>query len=104
MPTIARLLTYLPTPEAAQSVATALLDARLIACANIGAQVTSHYTWQGKPEETPEVQLWLKTRSDLAPEVMAKIEHLHPYDCPLIALDEIAVNPAYADWVNTQTR
>ena len=104
MPTIARLLTYLPTTDAAHSLATALIDARLIACANIGAQVTSLYTWQGAREETPEVQLWLKTRSDLAPDVMAKIEQLHPYDCPLIALDEITVNQAYADWVNAQTR
>ncbi|MCE5973758.1 divalent-cation tolerance protein CutA [Sinirhodobacter sp. WL0062] len=104
MPTIARLLTYLPTADAAHPLAEALLDARLIACANIGAQVTSLYTWEGTREETPEVQLWLKTRRGLAPEVMAMIERLHPYDCPLVALDEITVNAAYADWVNAQTR
>lgn len=45
--TILRLLTYLPSPEAARALASALLDARLIACANIGPAVDSHYTWNG---------------------------------------------------------
>ena len=97
--TITRLLTYLPSPAAAKTFAQSLLDARLIACANIGAEVTSLYTWQGKAEEARETQLWLKTTTALAPRAMAEIERLHPYDCPLIAADEITVNAAYAQWV-----
>lgn len=96
-------LTYLPTPSAARPHAQALLDARLAACANIGAEVTSLYTWQGQPEEARETQLWLKTTTTLAPKAMAEIERLHPYDCPLIAADEITVNAAYAAWVASQT-
>ncbi len=101
---ITRLLTYLPSPSAARTLAQTLLDARLVACANIGPQVTSLYTWQGQPEEALETQLWLKTTQALAPRVMAEIERLHPYDCPLIAADDIAVNAAYAAWVAEQTR
>lgn len=101
--TLTRILTYLPTPEAARTLACALLDARLVACANIGPQVTSLYTWQGRPEDTPETQLWLKTTPALAPRTMAEIERLHPYDCPLIAADEITTNASYAAWAAQQT-
>lgn len=101
---ITRLLTYLPNPASARSLAQTLLNARLVACANIGAEVTSLYTWAGAPEEARETQLWLKTTTALAPTVLAEIERLHPYDCPLIAADEITVNAAYAAWVNEQTR
>lgn len=103
MTTITRLLTYLPTPEAARALGVALLEARLVACANIGGQVSSLYTWQGRAEETRETQLWLKTRADLAARAMAEIERLHPYDCPLIAADQVSVNAAYAQWVAEQT-
>lgn len=101
---ITRLLTYLPSQVAAKTLARALLDARLIACANIGAEVTSLYTWNGSPEEAQEIQLWLKTTTTLASKAMAEIARLHPYECPLIAADEITVNAPYADWVAEQTR
>jgi len=35
---------------------------------------------------------------------MARIERLHPYDCPMVAADTIEVNAAYAAWVDEQTR
>jgi periplasmic divalent cation tolerance protein len=102
--TILRLLTYLPSPEAARALASALLDARLIACANIGPTVESHYTWDGARRVEGEIQLWLKTRPDLQDRVMAEIARLHPYDCPLIAADKVTVNAGYAAWVADQTR
>ena len=101
---ILRLLTYLSSPEAARALATALLDARLIACANIGPAVESHYTWDGARQVEAETQLWLKTRTDLRDRVMAEITRLHPYEVPLIAADEIDVNADYAAWVADQTR
>lgn len=101
--TILRLLTYTPSPEVARTIAAALLDARLIACANIGPAFESHYVWQGVREVETETQLWLKTRTDLRDRVMAEIARLHPYDVPMIAADEVTVNADYADWVAAQT-
>lgn len=94
--TITRLLTYLPSPDTAKTLAQSFLDARLIACANIGPEVTSLYTWQGKAEESPETQLWLKTTTALAPRVMAAIGRLPPHDRPRVAADQITANADYA--------
>ena len=101
--TILRILTYTPSLDSARSIAGALLDARLVACANIGPGFESHYVWQGVREVSAETQLWLKTRADLRAAVMAEISRLHPYDVPLIAVDEIMVNAAYREWVVEQT-
>ena len=101
--TILRILTYTPSLETARSIAAGLLDARLVACANIGAGFESHYVWQGVREVSAETQLWLKTRLDLRAAVMAEISRLHPYEVPLIAIEEIAVNDDYAEWVAGQT-
>lgn len=101
--TILRILTYTPSIESARTIAAGLLDARLVACANIGAGFESHYVWDGTREVAAEVQLWLKTRTDLRGAVVARLRALHPYDVPLIALEEIEVNADYAEWVTEQT-
>ncbi|MDV7271465.1 divalent-cation tolerance protein CutA [Thioclava sp. A2] len=101
--TILRLLTYTATPEEARAIAAGLLEARLVACANIGSVFESHYVWRGAREVSDETQLWLKTRVDLREAVMAEVARLHPYEVPLIAADEVMVNAAYRDWVIAQT-
>jgi len=100
---IARILTLCPSVEVARAIAAALLQARLVACANIGAQVESHYVWNGDPRHEPEVQLWLKTRSDLVEAVAQVITPLHPYEVPMIAADVVRVNAAYGAWVADST-
>ena len=99
MTEIARLLTLCPDLASARRITAALLDQRLIACANIGARVESHYTWQGAQQQGAEIQLWLKTSTARAHQAMAAITRLHPYEVPMIAKDRITVNADYADWV-----
>jgi periplasmic divalent cation tolerance protein len=100
---IARLLTLCPDLATARAIAQALLEARLIACANIGAKVESHYLWNGTQQNEPEVQLWLKTREDLVERAFAAIRRHHPYEVPMIAADTIRVDADYAAWVNETT-
>lgn len=103
MKPIARILTLCPDIATARAIAAALLDARLVACANIGAEVESHYLWNNARQHETEIQLWLKTRADLIEPVSKTICGLHPYDVPMIAADNVEVNAEYADWVAQST-
>lgn len=101
---VTRLLVHCPDLETARNLAAALLDARLVACANIYGEIESHYVWQGTREAETETPLALKTRADLIPAVAAMVERLHPYDVPPIVAQRLDfVHPPYADWVAQMT-
>lgn len=94
-----------PDLETAERIAEAALGRKLAACANIGAGVTSHYTWNGARETTPEVPLRLKTRATLFRALAALVRELHPYDLPAVLAERAAmVTEDYRDWVLAETR
>ena len=102
--TTVRLLLNCPDREAARSIAPALHDARLVACANIYAEIESHYVWQGERQVETEVPLALKSRGDLVPAIEAKVRALHPYDVPpLVAQTMDHVHAPFSDWVAEMT-
>ena len=93
-----------PDIETAERIATAALDRRLAACANIGAEVTSLYTWRGTRERGAEVPLSLKTRATLFRALAALARVNHPYDLPCILAHPVAmVTEDYRDWVLAET-
>ncbi|MEM1428862.1 MAG: divalent-cation tolerance protein CutA [Pseudomonadota bacterium] len=103
MPTT-RLLVNCPNAAVATELAEALLEARLVACANIYPEITSHYVWQGARQVETEVPLLLKTRPSLVPEVEAMVVRLHPYDVPpLVEMPLGFVHAAYDAWVEEMT-
>lgn len=71
--------------ESAEAVASALLDERLIACANLLPAVRSLYRWNGERGEGAEIGVLMKTRADLLDAAVARLESLHPYDAPAIS-------------------
>ena len=86
--------------EEAEMVARGLLEARLVACASIGAPVRSWYWWQGKLEEAEEVPLVLKTRRERFAEVEAMVRRLHSYEVPeIVATEVVAGSAGYLAWV-----
>ncbi len=90
--------------EEAVSIARDLLDARLIACANIIDGATSLYRWEGRIEEEKEAVMIAKTREDLVEKVIDRVRELHSYDCPcIVALPIVAGNPAFLDWIDEET-
>ncbi|MCH9053675.1 MAG: divalent-cation tolerance protein CutA [Proteobacteria bacterium] len=90
--------------EEAASIARDLLDARLIACANIIDGAKSLYRWEGKIAEESEVVMIAKTREDLVGKVIDRVRELHSYDCPcIVALPIVAGNPAFLDWIEKET-
>jgi len=95
------LVTAKDTKEATK-IARGLLEAKLIACANIIEGVQSLFWWQGKIDMSREVYLILKTKKVLFKKVSAKVKSLHSYQTPeIIALPIVAGSKDYLGWVSS---
>lgn len=93
---------YVTAADEAQAsrLAAALLERRLIACANLVPGVRSLYRWEGRVEDEPEVVMFLKTTAQRVDEVLSAIDELHPYDTPCAVVWPIEAGlPDYLAWV-----
>jgi len=98
------VLVTCPSRASAELIARVLVQERLAACANIGAGISSVYRWKGAIEEADEAPLLLKTRADLFDRLAARVKEMHDYDTPcIIATELVAVDPAYAKWLEEET-
>ncbi len=87
----------------ARALASRLVESRLVACVNILGAIQSLFHWQGVQNEG-EVALVAKTRAELVPTINTRLQAWHSYDCPcLIALPIVDGNPAFLDWIATET-
>jgi len=85
----------------ASRIALALVERRLAACVNVVSGVNSTYRWQGVVRTDPEWLLVVKTRLDRFEDVRVAIRELHSYECPEIAMLEIAGgDAAYLAWID----
>jgi len=91
-----------PTIDTARTAATALLEARLVACCNLLPSVESLYWWEGKLATNPETILIAKTTAEYVTRVRDGIAASHPYDCPAILSFNAQANDDFAHWVVTQ--
>ena len=90
--------------EEAFKIARALVDEKLVACANVLGEATSVYRWKGKVEEAAEMVVIAKTRKDLADKVLARVQALHSYDVPCaVAYDMATGLPPYLAWIDAET-
>lgn len=86
----------------ARKLAQALLERRLVACANIVPGVESHYWWQGKLDCSREWLLVLKTRRSRFGALRRTVKQLHSYQVPeIIALPLVAGHAAYLRWIDS---
>lgn len=93
-----------PDEATARRIAAALLERRLVACANL-LPITSLYRWEGRLEEAREVAMFLKTRRERVDEVAKAVAELHPYDVPCAVAFELDGGHApYYAWVDAETR
>jgi periplasmic divalent cation tolerance protein len=101
------MMVYITAPnrDEAMTLATALVEERLAACANITEGMTSLFWWQGQVQRETEVCLVLKTRADLLDAVKARAAELHSYTLPCVVAWPIADgNEDFLDWVRKETR
>ena len=98
------VITTLPDAAAAHAIAGLLVRNRLAACVNVGAPVTSVYTWKDQLQQDPEVMLTIKTRAARFEALNAAIVAAHPYELPeVIAVPITAGHPAYLAWIDACT-
>jgi len=90
--------------EQAENIATALLEKRLVACAQFLPPMQSFYRWQGKIRSGIEHLLILKTQKHHFSAVENVIKQLHSYDVPeIVALDIIDGADDYLTWIKDET-
>ena len=97
---------YMTAPNRAEAerIAQALLDARLIACANILDGGTSLYRWDGELQSEQETVMIAKTQMRLVQQACKLIAELHPYDVPCVtAMPVLKSHREYAEWVVAET-
>lgn len=88
--------------EEAETIVQRLLEARLIACANIVGPVHSHFRWSGKIEKAEEYLILMKSRRDLFEKLSETMKALHSYEVPeILALPIVEGAKAYLDWLDS---
>lgn len=73
-----------PDAEAARTIAARLLEAKLIACANILPHVESVFEWQSEVSSASECAVVFKTTADCLDDLVTRLGELHPYETPAI--------------------
>ncbi|MBM7439260.1 divalent-cation tolerance protein CutA [Streptomyces sp. HB132] len=98
------VLTTTDSEEKARALARGAVDARLAACAQIPAPVTSVYRWQGAVETGEEWQVLFKTTAERYDELEAHLLAAHDYATPeIIATPVVRGSDRYLAWVSSGT-
>ena len=88
--------------EEAVKIVRALLEERLITCANIMDPVSSLFWWQGKIQEEKEVLAIMKSSESLFGKLSQRVMELHSYDVPeILALPIIEGSSSYLEWMKS---
>lgn len=83
----------------AERMASALVERRLAACAQI-SEIQSVFRWQGEICREPEFRVLLKTTDERYADVEHAIVDLHPYELPAIHAFPFAhAHAPYAAWI-----
>jgi periplasmic divalent cation tolerance protein len=98
------VLTTVPTSEAGEAIAQALVQERLAACVNVLAPMTSVYRWRGGVERETEHQVVIKTTVDRVAALRSRLATLHPYELPeFIVLRVADGGEEYLKWIGSET-
>lgn len=94
-----------PDRASAETLAHALVEARLAACVSLMPGAVSVYRWQGVVERAEETLLLIKTTRLRLEALKAAVAAQHPYTCPeLIAVETVGGLAGYLHWVAEETR
>lgn len=85
----------------ATSIAEKLINAGLVACANMIPPSKSMYLWNGELEVSIEVPMILKTSKNHIEKVKEMILKNHSYDTPaVIEITANSLHEPYSDWLS----
>ncbi len=90
--------------DEAGRIGRALVDERLVACANVIPGMRAIYRWQGAVCDEGEAVLIAKTRDTLAAAATARIKMLHSDEVPCVVVLPISGgNEAFLKWIEAET-
>lgn len=93
-----------PSGDVGRTIAHQVVEERLAACGNLLSGVQSVFRWDQRVVEEQEVVLILKTQSARVDQLIARIQELHPYDCPCIVVYRaVGGSLTYETWVAAET-
>lgn len=93
-----------PNADEARKIGEALVQERLVACANVLGPISSIYWWQGQVQRDTEAVLIAKTRADLVERTVARVKALHSYTVPcVVSLPIEQGNPDFLRWIEAET-
>ena len=95
--------TTVETHQQAIDLSGKLVDARLVACAQVDGPLTSVYRWNGKIEQSEEWGLTLKFPVEKEDELSQFLAANHPYEEPQWVHWESEASAGYAEWVTRET-
>ena len=100
--TLTTVLVFVTTSTKAEAkkIAQALLEKRLIACANIYGPVESSFWWQGKIDEAKEFLVFIKSDQQLVAKLAEVVEQMHSYEVPeVLAIPIVGGFQPYLKWL-----
>jgi periplasmic divalent cation tolerance protein len=93
-----------PSREEALRIGRTVVSESLAACANVLDGMTSIFRWNGDVQQESEALLLLKTRAELALQVVHRVQEVHPYDVPAITvLPIVAGSTLFMSWIEEET-
>ena len=93
------VITTFGNVDQASLFAQAMVEKKLVVCAQVDSPIHSFYHWQGKVEQNKEVRVWLKTLSSKLDELEMEFKQQHPYDVPqFLVLNPERVGSEYFKW------
>lgn len=89
-----------PTKAEAKNITLALLEEKLIACANIIPGAESYYWWDEAIQKASEHLIIFKTRVKNEAKIVRLVRELHSYECPCVTFMSIDHgDPDFLRWV-----
>jgi periplasmic divalent cation tolerance protein len=99
------VITTTDSAEAAEALASKLVEDRLAACVQIIGPIRSLYRWDGEIQNDQEWQCVIKTAADRLEELTETIKANHSYDMPeVVALPIVGGSADYLSWLTDETR
>lgn len=91
--------------DEAEKIASAVVEGRLAACAQIAGPIKSTYWWDGKIERADEYFLMMKTTRDKFDDLASVIRENHSYEVPdIVAVSLVDGTADYLGWISAETR
>ncbi len=98
-----QIITTTSDRQSAAAIGQALVQRRLVACAQVSGPITSYYHWQGQLEQSEEWVCLVKTLADRYAAVEATIRELHSYEVPqIVAVPIVSASQSYLAWLRDE--